>query len=119
MKKLRKSLPGLKATVLTVAGSLAFAALASGGKNTLLGLVFAVCLLALLTLRNYDPDTFQAHVDPSGHFYRTQRDELYTHLSKLTQAVEVDERIDPLSAASIKAADARVLLDSYKSKARR
>ncbi|HSH31559.1 MAG TPA: hypothetical protein VK963_02720 [Candidatus Saccharimonadales bacterium] len=123
-KSIRKSLPSVKTTTITVVVSLTLGVIIAGGLHpkALLGLAFAVVFLMMVTFRNYDPDSFEAWNNPEAYSYRTERDKLLQSLKGLTEAVEADSNIVPPDAVAFRAAEAREVLEEvsgrYKIRAR-
>lgn len=113
MKKVVKSFPGVKTTVITIAACLVFTVLVAGGfhPEALWGFVLAAGILMMLTGRNYDPDSFEARTNPKGYSYRTERDKLFRSLKSLTEAVEADSSIVAPDVVAVRAAEARNVLD--------
>jgi hypothetical protein len=113
MKQVVRSFPGAKTTVITISLCLGFAALMTGGiqSKAILSLALAVPILMLLTVRNYDPDSFEAWVDYRASTYRTERDKLFRSLKALTEAVEADSSIVAPDNVAVQAARARQVLD--------
>jgi hypothetical protein len=124
MNKIMKSFPGVKTTVIVIVACLIIGVVVAGGfePKALLGLAFAGVLLVMITIRNYDPDAFEAWNDPKAYSYRTQRDKVFRSLQALTKAVEEDSNIVTSSDVAARAVEARQVLDEvaghYKARAR-
>jgi hypothetical protein len=114
MNKIMKSFPGVKTTVIVIVACLIIGVVVAGGfePKALLGLAFAGVLLVMITIRNYDPDAFEAWNDPK----------VFRSLQALTKAVEEDSNIVTSSDVAARAVEARQVLDEvaghYKARAR-
>lgn len=117
MQKYRDSLPSLKMTLVTLVVCLILGLLFRGftWPSLLIGLLFAVVFLGMATVRNHDPDAWEAYHNPVQHQFRTERDELYNQLDSLTKAVEDEGAIigTNLMGESMKA---RELIDKIKNR---
>ncbi len=100
MRKVRRALPSIKFTAMTIAICLAIGVLLAGGlyPPALFGLVFAISFLALVTLRNYDPMSWEAFHEPQTHLIRLQRDAAEECLRSIVDAFDnngaISEEVD-------------------------
>lgn len=119
MRKVIKALPGIKTIIRAVAVCLTLGLLTAGGfrLEALWGLALAVSFIAVVTLRNYDPDSYEAWHEPRAYSYRQQRDLLLRRLQALTVAVEA-ANLQSDHPAALAAVEARAVLDQIVADAR-
>jgi len=113
MKSLRKSLPNWRTTLLTVAVCLG-AGVASNGFHpmALFGLPLAAVMIVIFTLRNHDPESYEARSNPLAYALRADRDRLLVSLRALTETVEAGA----FAEATAKATESRRLLNELTTK---
>jgi len=114
MKRFLESLPSAKFMTVTVVVCLVLGVIFAGGfyPKALLGLLFALLYVALITFRNSDPAAWEAYHEPVAHSLRVERDEVATQLRVLLNAYDNG---DPAIIA-IQTAEARKLLTSLSPK---
>ena len=94
MTKVMKSLPSVKYMAITIAICLVLGVLMAGGFHlkALGGLAIAVVFLMMVTLRNYDPMSWEAYNEPHAHRMRHQRDDAVKQLRAVVAAFDNDDR---------------------------
>lgn len=118
MKKVIESLPTAKQVVVTLVVSYLVGALVTGGfhPKAFLGLLIGVLFLCMITLRNYDPDAYEAHSNPQAYSLRHERDDLFRALKQVVKTVEEDPTIGPHSTVGRAAAEGKQTIAAIEGK---
>jgi hypothetical protein len=117
MRKVFDSLPSVKQILITMAVCLALGmAVAGFHPKALIALAMGVLVLAMVTLRNYNPMAWEAYNDPLAHSMRLQRDKAAEQLRSIVHAHDLGDT----TALSLEMDHARQLVhEMYSPKGRR
>lgn len=117
MRKVVDSLPSVKQILITMVVCLALGVAVAGfHPKALIALAMGVLVLAMVTLRNYNPMAWEAYHDPLAHSMRLQRDKVVEQLQSIIHAHDLGDT----AALSVEMGRARQLVhEMYSPKGRR